>query len=343
MTSVHKVPAQRPGSEGNGEIASELLEIVRALAEELHPHLRRTQEVSLDDDLDRDLGFDSLGRAELILRLDRAFKVRLPDHLLGDANSPRDLLIAVRAAGPARVDRSASFRDKAVALPQIEAPSTAATLIDVLDFHVRAHPDRPHLRVWVSEDQEYRMTYGDLHDAARKVAFGLTDRGLVPGDRVAIMLPTTAAFFQAFFGTLYAGGVPVPVYPPFRRSQLEDHLRRQAGILRNADASFLIMGEELGNVGSLLFGLVENLRHIETVTELGRNGAMEAPLPAVPQTMAVIQYTSGSTGDPKGVVLTHATYSPTYAPWARRWKPAQRTCSSAGSRSIMTWVSSEPG
>jgi acyl carrier protein len=96
--------AQTTREGSSGETATELLRIVRTLAEELHPHLRRTLEVSFNSDLDRDLELDSLGRAELILRLDRAFKVRLPESLIGDANSPRDLLIAVRAAGPAPID-----------------------------------------------------------------------------------------------------------------------------------------------------------------------------------------------------------------------------------------------
>jgi acyl-CoA synthetase (AMP-forming)/AMP-acid ligase II len=58
--------------------------------------------------------------------------------------------------------------------------------------------------------------------------------GVAQGDRVAIMLPTCAAFFPAFMGALLAGGIAVPVYPPSIRARLEEHVRRQAGILANA-------------------------------------------------------------------------------------------------------------
>jgi 1-acyl-sn-glycerol-3-phosphate acyltransferase len=292
--------------EASPEIAARLSILVRDLVWELHPELQRRVAVTLDSDLDRDLGLDSLGRAELVLRIDRAFKVRLPDRLLADVTTPRDLLQALVAAAPHGAAAIEMPPSELTELPEIVAPFSEATLIGALAHHLHSHAERPHVLLWQTEDEEQTISYAELDRESRRVAAGLIERGLEPGDRVAIMLPTEAAFFEAFFGVLYAGGVPVPVYPPFRRAQVEDHLRRQATILRNAGASVLIIGSEFRTVGQLLLGLAEDLRHVETVKKLSRAGTIEQPLPAGPDTIALIQYTSGSTGDPKGVVLTHA-------------------------------------
>ena len=90
------------------------------------------------------------------------------------------------------------------------APHSAETLIEALNYHVTQHGSRRHILLWRGEDDEQSITYAELDRAARSVGRGLLEKGLTPGDRVAIMLPTEAAFFEAFFGVIYAGGVPGP-------------------------------------------------------------------------------------------------------------------------------------
>jgi 1-acyl-sn-glycerol-3-phosphate acyltransferase len=302
--STKRRPRTRKQTSEN-QIAGALLQIVRDLALELRPRARGRLVIDFDSDLERDLGFDSLGLAELLLRLDKAFKVRLPDQLITEAATPRDFLQAILKASPKTGRALAKTVATAAALPETSAPDHATNLIDVLKWHSAGHSDRPHLRVWHGPGDEELITYGDLDRAARAIAHGLREKGLNGGERVAIMLPTQIDYFFAFFGVLFAGGVPVPIYPPFRRAQVADHLRRQAGILRNAQASYLITGEEIRNVGVLLYSLVEDLRAITTVRELRESGLMDEARPAAASETALIQYTSGSTGDPKGVVLSH--------------------------------------
>ena len=293
---------------GNAELhRRNLIALVRDLVRELHPQRSRFIDVNPSSRIERDLGIDSLARTELILRIERAFHVHLPAQTIGEAETVDDLVRALEQAGPA-LDHIAFALAPASALPAVPAANEARTLIEVLEWHTARHADRLHLTVLQDEASVLgALTYGELAARARRMAEGLIGHDVSPGDRVGVMLPTSVEFFVAFFGVLYAGAIPVPIYPPMRLSQLEEHLRRQTGILRNAGACMLITMEEGRRLAGLLGNLVESLQTVTTVAQIEAS-AKPVTLPQLKDAgaIALIQYTSGSTGDPKGVVLSHA-------------------------------------
>ena len=286
-----------------GDAAPRLLQLVEELVLELHPHRRGRLRLTLQSSLDRDLAIDSLGLAELLNRIENTFRVRLPDDLLARANTVGELLAAI---GP-RVAPATEVIAPVAPAPQPASPTPldASTLTEILDRLSRERPDNLHVLFPDRTTHPSRLTYSDLAQGARSVAAGLLARGLAPGDRVALMLPTGPDFFLGFFGALYAGAVPVPIYPPLRMSQIEEHLRRQAGILNNAEAAALITMDEARTVATLLRGQVPSLRIVDTVEHLAVGQAASPPRRDDPNATVFLQYTSGSTGDPKGVVITH--------------------------------------
>jgi 1-acyl-sn-glycerol-3-phosphate acyltransferase len=286
-------------------VENQVLDVVAGLVSELGEGAGRRP--SLDDALDRDLGISSLERVELLLRLEQAFGVRLADSVMAEAATPRDLVTSILEAGPA-AEATPVVRQAAV--PATPAPTSipteARSLLEALRWHADRSPDRIHIHLRNDDGTEIPITYGDLLTASTAVAGGLRDIGVARGDRVALMLRTERAFFQGFFGALIAGAVPVPLYPPVRAADLLTYTRRQQRILRNADARVLITFAEAERLASLMRGQVPSLETVTTPVHLPRGDAQASWRLTNPSDPALIQYTSGSTGDPKGVLLSHA-------------------------------------
>ena len=293
-----------PDAEGTSDV---VMDIARQLVLELQPHRRGQLFLTPGTSLERDLGLDSLGRVELFLRLGRALDVDIPESALATVETLENLTETVNAAavghGRSRLEGigRGSGLDRVTALPL-----GAGTLTEMLEWHVLTHPDRPHICFIDEDGSELTITHAELRNAARAVSEGLGRRDVAAREAVAIMLPTCPEFFAVFFGILMAGGIPVPIYPPARLSQIEDHLKRQAAILRNAEVRVLVTIEEAKHVAHYLRSHVKELRHIVTPADVSEDVG-ETPRVAVrPDDIAFLQYTSGSTGDPKGVMLTHA-------------------------------------
>jgi len=286
-----------------------VLEVVASVAREARPHV--VPHATLDSSLEKELGLDSLARVELVLRLEKEFGASLPEQALATSETPRDLLrflLASAGHAPQAADRSVAQVSSMAQAADVRAPSEAQarTLTEALEYHAERQPDR--LTVFMYEDQkEFPLNYRALWDGAMGYAAQLTQAGLQHGQMVAIMLPTCKEYLYSFYGVLLAGGVPVPLYPPARLTTIEDHMKRHVGILKSAGPTIMITIPEAKPLAYLLRAQVETLNRILVPGELhGASGKDFKPVHGKPGETGFLQYTSGSTGSPKGVVLSHA-------------------------------------
>jgi fatty-acyl-CoA synthase len=153
---------------------------------------------------------------------------------------------------------------------------------------------------FIGSAQATQFSYEELGVDVRRTAGALRACGCQPADRVVLILPDGEQFLHAFFGAIWAGIVPVPLYPPFLFQQIDAYVGHVRRVVDQCGAKLVVTS---GPVAALL-GARDADMPLIGYEELPA-GDEEAPARAEGRSMAFIQYTSGSTSTPKGVVVTH--------------------------------------
>ncbi|MCC6808750.1 MAG: fatty acyl-AMP ligase [Deltaproteobacteria bacterium] len=159
-----------------------------------------------------------------------------------------------------------------------------------------------------ADGSEHTLSYPEIAEEAARRAAVLKARGVRQGDRIALVLPDPQDFVLSFLGVVYAGAVAVPMYPPLSLGKLDQYLDSSARVVSAAGAKLLVTSKQVETILWPVLQKAPGLRDLYTVEKWNEAAASAAPAaaPAVSmQDLVFLQFTSGSTADPKGVRVTH--------------------------------------
>jgi fatty-acyl-CoA synthase len=154
---------------------------------------------------------------------------------------------------------------------------------------------------------EVQISYRELYREARRRAAHLAGMGLKKGDRAALMMSEAHEFVQSFLGTVIAGVIPVPIPPPLTTKGGENFIAIGARIVENSGARALLTTETSRNFADRMLHRADcDAQLATTETAFAGDPPTFDPPRIDPDDVCFLQYTSGSTNVPKGVMVTHA-------------------------------------
>ena len=149
-------------------------------------------------------------------------------------------------------------------------------------------------------------SYSEACREAKRLGACLQTLGLTKGDRLALVLNAPEDFVLSFLGAVSMGVMPVPMYPPLALGRLDNYIDRAAGILRVSGAKALLTTKELIPLLQPVLSRVPTLQSILDIESLQQMGDLPLNEPGTrPDEPCFLQFTSGSTSAPRGVIVTH--------------------------------------